>query len=168
MPHMSELTSGTELPSAQSNGGDYAKGILLGLVGGAVVGAIVALLTSPKSGRELRDDIADLRHRYVDREAEALSDASEQARKIVNDGRRKAETIIDDARSRATSLLGDAERIVQDARKRAKNAAGRSADEVRAAADKLADATKAGVDAFREELGEDPRPQKTEKGPGDS
>ncbi len=145
-----------------TSSGDYAKGILLGLVGGAAVGAIVALLTTPKSGREIREDLGELRTRSFPSGGEVVAVAGEQARQIVNDGRRRADTIIDDARSRASSLLGDAEQIVQEARRKAKTATGKGADEVRAKADQLAEATRAGVEAFKEELGEDPRPQKTE------
>ena len=140
----------------ESTADNYGKGMILGIIAGGALGAALALLFAPKSGRELRYDIAELTNAYADRTGTAVNDASEKARQIVNDGRRRADTIIEDARQRASSLLTDAERIVNDARHRAQNAAGKTADDVREKADKLADAARAGVTAFRDELKQDP------------
>ena len=40
---------------SQENG--YVKGLFIGLLTGSAIGAIVALLYAPKSGKELRKDI---------------------------------------------------------------------------------------------------------------
>lgn len=155
MGHMMDYQStGQESPDSGSSTGT----LLLGIVAGGALGAALALLFAPKSGRELRYDIAEMTNAYADRTGDTVNDASERARQIVNDGRRRADTIIEDARVRASSLLNDAEKIVNDARSRAQNAAGKTADDVREKADKLADATRAGVDAFKKELKKDPGP----------
>ncbi|MBC8145500.1 MAG: hypothetical protein H7X80_07930, partial [bacterium] len=60
---------------------------------------------------------------------------------IVNDGRERADTIVGEARDRASTLLSDAEKIVSDARAKAGGQASR-----------IADATKAGTEAFKEEI----------------
>ncbi len=142
----------------KTSGGKFALGMLFGLLAGGAVGASLALLFAPKSGEELREDLAELTNMYADKTSDSVGDASEKARQIVNDGRRRADVIIDDARQRASTLLTDAEKIVQDARKRAKSAAGKSAAEVREKADNLAEAARAGVEAFRDELQDDPTP----------
>jgi gas vesicle protein len=117
------------------------KGLLIGMLTGGAVGAALALLFAPKSGRELRSDISDVTNEYVDKVSEMMSSATERAQQIVNDGRERAETIVDEARQRASSLLTDAEKVVSDARAKASGQATR-----------LADATKAGSEAFKEEL----------------
>ena len=40
-----------------SQDNNLAKGFLIGFLAGGAVGAVVALLTAPKSGKELRADI---------------------------------------------------------------------------------------------------------------
>ena len=118
-----------------------SKGLLIGLLTGSAVGAALALLFAPKSGRELRSDISATTTEYVDKVGDVLSSANERAQQIVNDGRERAETIVDEARQRASTLLSDAERVVSDARAKASGQATR-----------IADATKAGSEAFKEEL----------------
>ncbi|GFN30201.1 YtxH domain-containing protein [Paenibacillus xylaniclasticus] len=54
------------------------KGFLLGALAGAVVGSITALLFAPKSGKELRSDIAD--------SAQKVSDTTVRLAKQVGDG----------------------------------------------------------------------------------
>ena len=142
----------------RTDAGSFGKGMILGMLAGGAFGAAAALLFAPKSGVEIRSDLSGLANRYADRTGDSVNDATERARQIVNDGRLRADTIIDDARNRASSLLHDAERIVNDARKRARSAAGSSASEVKEKADKLAEATRAGVEAFKEELSDDPTP----------
>src|SRR5205085_1967803 len=46
---------------------------------GATVGAVVALLFAPKSGRELREDLADATRKGVDRARETGSQLSSRA-----------------------------------------------------------------------------------------
>ncbi|MBC8144856.1 MAG: YtxH domain-containing protein, partial [bacterium] len=118
-----------------------SKGLLIGLLTGGAVGASLALLFAPKSGRELRSDITDTTNEYVERVSEMVSSATERAQQIVNDGRERADTIVGEARDRASTLLSDAEKIVSDARAKAGGQASR-----------IADATKAGSEAFKEEI----------------
>jgi len=130
----------------------FAKGLLIGMLTGGAVGAALALLFAPKSGRELRSDIQYKTNQYKDKAGELVVAASERAQQIVNEGRKRAETLVDDARERASSLLNDAERIVSDARAKATTGGSKAAGEVKASAGKFADAVKAGTDAFKEEL----------------
>ncbi len=131
---------------------NFSKGLLIGMLTGGAVGAAIALLYAPKSGRELRSDISEMTNVYVDKAGDVLNSATERAQQIVNEGRRKADHIIDDARNRASSLLTDAERIVTDARAKAGASGEKIAADVKKNAGKLSDATKAGVDAFKEEM----------------
>ncbi|MCE2502908.1 MAG: YtxH domain-containing protein [Chlorobi bacterium] len=136
----------------------YGKGMLIGLLTGGALGAALALLYAPKSGRELRADLAEKTNTYVDKTGDAINNASEKARQIVNDGRQRAEHIIEDAREKASSLLSDAERIVNDARAKAQETANKAQSDVKDQAGKVANATRSGMKAFKDELKSDPKP----------
>jgi gas vesicle protein len=65
---------------------------------GAGVGAVVALLFAPKTGRELREDIADRTRRGVDKASEAYQTTRERARDLAATGREKAAGAIEHAK----------------------------------------------------------------------
>ena len=54
---------------------------------GATVGAVVALLFAPKSGRELREDLADATRKGVDRAREAVERRGERVSAAIEAGR---------------------------------------------------------------------------------
>lgn len=65
---------------------------------GVGVGAVVALLFAPKSGRELREDIADRTRRGMDKASEAYHATRERARELAATGREKAVEMIEHAK----------------------------------------------------------------------
>ncbi len=75
------------------------------LVGGAI-GAIVALLFAPKSGQELREDIAEATKKGIEKGKEAASAVSEKAGEYYEVTKEKAGEIIHDAQE-AVGDLGD-------------------------------------------------------------
>lgn len=152
------FTAMASMKNYQEDPASFSKGLLVGILTGGAVGAALALLYAPKSGRELRGEIAEKANGYVDKTADAVNNASERARQIVNEGRKRAENIIEDAREKASSLLTDAERIVTDARAKAQKTVTKASDDVKEGAEKLADATRAGMHAFKDELRNDPKP----------
>jgi gas vesicle protein len=139
----------------REEGSSYTTGMLIGLLAGGALGAALALLFAPKSGRELRYDLSEMATTYGDKAGEMMHGASDKAKQAVNDGRVRAEGIVTDARAKASEILSDAERIVTDARAKAQGGATRTADDVKDRAHKIADAAKAGVKAFSEELRSD-------------
>ena len=130
----------------------FSKGLLIGLFTGGALGAALALLFAPKSGRELRSDISEVTNRYIDKAGDVLNAANERSREIINEGRSRAENIVDEARSKASTLLSDAERIVSDARAKVAGTGGRIANDLKGGASKLVDAARAGTEAFKDEL----------------
>ncbi len=100
---------------AQEND-SMAKGLIVGFVAGSIIGAAMALLYAPKSGKELRADLREKTGDIVEDAQEYISRAKSKAVDIINESKAKASTLVDDARRRADSLLGDAERIMNDAR----------------------------------------------------
>jgi gas vesicle protein len=106
---------------AENDGGSAAEKLTFLLIG-AGIGATLALLFAPKSGRELRGDIADYTRRGVDY-------AGEGARAIG---------------SKATDAYGSA-------RERVSSGAGAISDIANRQKEQIARAIEAGKQAYREE-----------------
>ena len=68
---------------------------------GAAVGAVVALLLAPKSGRELREDIADATRKGVDRARETGSQIGSRAGEYYDAASQRAGEIAQTAREAA-------------------------------------------------------------------
>ena len=128
-----------------------AKGLLLGFITGGLVGAAVALLYAPKSGRELRSDIRLKKDELLDDTSEYLQIAKTKASDKINEGKRKSEELITDARKKANSLIGDANSILNDAKEKATNTLGETKEKLSHETDRVKDAFKAGMDAFNQE-----------------
>lgn len=137
-----------------SNGQDYTKGFLIGALIGGAVGAAAALLTAPKSGKELRDDIStksnEIYSKANNKWVETEQKVGQQISTTVNEGRVKAQNIIDSAKKQANELLYAAESVLNEA----KSKAGSAKESVQEKIDDVRSATKAGVDAFKKEMNE--------------
>ncbi len=125
----------------QSNG--MFKGLVIGLLAGGAIGAVLALLYAPKSGKELRADLKERADDLVGNADEYMQNVKNRAGEIVSEAKRRSETLISDAKKKADSLLSDADRIISDARQKAAPIVEEGA--------KMKSAVKAGLDAFREE-----------------
>jgi gas vesicle protein len=102
------------------------------LIGGGI-GAILALLFAPKSGEELRGDIADATRKGIDRSREAAQQLSDRAGEYY-----------EATRERASELYAQAAEKVGEAAKGAREAAARQTGTVAAAID-------AGKKAYQDE-----------------
>ncbi|MFI5252272.1 MAG: YtxH domain-containing protein [Bacteroidota bacterium] len=125
---------------ADENNDGLVKGLLIGFIAGSAIGAIVALLYAPKSGKEMRADIKVKANDLKDEVAEKLKAARSKAVDIINEGRRRSEQIITEAKERAGHILTDADKMLNDARERAGEEQG-----------KIKTAFRAGVDAYKSE-----------------
>ena len=102
------------------------------LIGGGI-GAILALLFAPKSGEELRGDIADATRKGIDRSREAAQQLSDRAGEYY-----------EATRDRASELYAQAAEKAGEVAKTAREAAARQGGTVAAAID-------AGKKAYQEE-----------------
>ena len=114
-------------------GGDSISTRLTYLLIGGGIGAILALLFAPKSGEELRGDIADATRRGIDKSREAAQQLSDRAGEYY-----------ESTRERASELYSQAAEKVGDVAKTAREAASRQTGTVAAAID-------AGKKAYQEE-----------------
>ncbi|MBV6480069.1 MAG: hypothetical protein HGGPFJEG_02903 [Ignavibacteria bacterium] len=128
-----------------------AKGILLGFVTGSVVGAAIALLFAPKSGRELRNDIRLKKDEFLDDTSEYLQIAKTKAGDLINEGKRKSEELISEAKKKAGSLIDDANLILTEAKQKANTAIENAKGKFAGESDRVKDAFKAGIEAYNQE-----------------
>ena len=101
---------------AENNG--MVKGLIIGVLAGGAVGALVALLYAPKSGKELRADIKEKADDLVGGAEEYLHAAKSKAGEIVSEAKKRSDQLITDAKNKADSLLEDADKVISDARRR--------------------------------------------------
>jgi gas vesicle protein len=80
------------------------------LIGGGI-GAILALLFAPKSGQELRGDIADATRKGIDRSREAAQQLGDRAGEYYETTRERAS----DLYSQAASKVGEVAQTARDA-----------------------------------------------------
>jgi gas vesicle protein len=72
--------------------GVCAGTVLVSFAAGAAIGAVLALLYAPKSGQEMRENIADLTEDAVDKIKEYAKEAQEKIKTAIEDGK---ETIVE-------------------------------------------------------------------------
>lgn len=115
------------------DGGDNISTRLTYLLIGGGIGAVLALLFAPKSGHELRGDIADATRKGVDRSREAAQQLGDRAGQYY-----------ETTRERATELYSQAAEKVGEVAQTARDTAARKTGTVAAAID-------AGKKAYQDE-----------------
>lgn len=122
---------------------------------GAGIGATLALLFAPKSGRELREDIADYTRKGIDVANEGARRAGARAGELYDTGRERVVDAYGVARDRVTDIYGAAREGVSDVYGTARERVAHSAESISDAAarqkDQIAAAIEAGKQAYREE-----------------
>ncbi len=135
--------------SQESN---YTKGFLIGAIVGGAAGALTALLLAPKSGAELRKDIASTSTEIYGKANSYMSQIEGEVGTAVvnsvNEGKVKAQSIMNAARGKAEEILRDAESVLNEARTKASGAK----DQVQHKIENVRDAAKAGAEAFKSEM----------------
>lgn len=74
------------------------------LIIGGGIGAVIALLFAPKSGKELREDIADASRKGLEKGKEAAAQLHERAGEYYETGREKASEFYQTAQGKAGEL----------------------------------------------------------------
>jgi gas vesicle protein len=113
------------------------------LIGGGI-GAVLALLFAPKSGQELRGDIADATRKGIDRTRETAAQVGARAGEYYEVGRQRAGEYYDATREKASELYATATEKASDYVGTAKDVAARTAAPITAAVE-------AGKQAYTEE-----------------
>lgn len=131
---------------------NYLKGFVTGALIGGIAGGVAALLLAPKSGKELRQDLAEKSVEVYEKAADLFenieSSVGSSLLSKVNDGRMKADNMISTAKQKAGEIMEMADEVMQEA----KNKANSLKETVGTKIETLKDAAKAGADAFKAEL----------------
>ena len=128
---------------AENDGSGAAEKLTFLLVG-AGIGATLALLFAPKSGRELRGDIADYTKRGVDAAGEQARILGGRASEMYGTAASKASEVYGTAAGRVTEAYGTA-------RERVAASAGTVSEVAARQKEQIAAAIEAGKQAYREE-----------------
>lgn len=84
----------------------------LGVLAGATVGAIVALLYAPDTGKNTRDRLSYQLSHYIDDLSELIEKLREEKNFLVSEAKQKGDAVVDEARQKAESLIGEAEDLL--------------------------------------------------------
>ncbi|HKO99901.1 MAG TPA: YtxH domain-containing protein [Pyrinomonadaceae bacterium] len=113
------------------------------LIGGGI-GAVLALLFAPKSGEELRGDIADATRKGIDKSREAAQQIGDRAGEYYEQTRERASELYSTASEKASGLYSQAAEKVGEVAQTARETATRQTSTVAAAID-------AGKKAYQDE-----------------
>ena len=113
------------------------------LIGGGI-GAVIALLFAPKSGQELRGDLADATRKGIDKSRETAQQLGERAGEYYESTRERAGELYTQAASKASDAYTQASEKVSEVAQTARATAARQTNTVAAAID-------AGKKAYQEE-----------------
>ncbi|WP_248924805.1 YtxH domain-containing protein [Paenibacillus hamazuiensis] len=80
------------------------KDLLIGAVVGGVLGAVTALLFAPKSGRELRADIAEQYHNVSEKTQEIAGQIAEKSKEIAKTVSEQSTEIVGKTKEAALQL----------------------------------------------------------------
>lgn len=124
------------------------------LVGGGI-GAVLALLFAPKSGTELRGDIADATRKGVEKGKETAALVGERAGEYYEVTRDKAGELVSTAQDKASAAYSAAQEKVSGAYSTAQEKAGEIAEKAKGAVSNASNpftaAIEAGKDAYTDE-----------------
>lgn len=124
--------------------GDSVSTRLTYLLIGGGIGAVIALLFAPKSGQELRGDLADATRKGIDRSREAAQQIGDRAGEYYESTRERAGELYTQASTKAADIYSQASEKVGEVAQTARDTATRKTNTVAAAID-------AGKKAYQEE-----------------
>lgn len=120
------------------------------LIGGGI-GAVLALLFAPKSGHELRGDIADATRKGIEKSKETAALVGERAGEYYEVSREKAGELYSTAQERASELYSTAQGKVDDLKHKAGELTERAREATAGNQGAFSEAIEAGKEAYHEE-----------------
>ena len=140
----------------RDNGDNISTRLTYFLVG-AGIGAVLALLFAPKSGEELRNDIADATRKGIDKSKEAAAQLGTKANEVYDATRAKANELYDTARETAGEYYEATRERAADIYDTATSKAGEVVAKTRDVAARQAGSIQAAVEAGKQAYVEEKR-----------
>ena len=125
------------------------KGLLIGVLSGAAVGSVVALLYAPKSGKKLREDIKTKSQDIVDDTDKYFSNVKEKAEKIFKDVKKKFELLVGDTEENIDTLIDESDKILNQTKDKVGNYVRNGKVKLEKESDQLKAAIKSGVEPYK-------------------
>lgn len=97
----------------------FGKGLFWGFVVGGTAGILAGMLLAPKSGKDVRTEIANKLNEWFDSETEFTG--RDDSNWLINEGKQKGEALVADAKEKAELLLADAEKLLYEIRNQSEN-----------------------------------------------
>jgi len=126
------------------------------LIGGGI-GAVIALLFAPKSGQELRGDLADATRKGIDRSREAAQQLGDRAGEYYESTRERAGELYTQAASKASDVYSQAASKASEAYSQAAEKVGEVAQTARDTAARKTSTVAAAIDAGKKAYQEEKR-----------
>ncbi|MDP4116236.1 MAG: YtxH domain-containing protein [Bacteroidota bacterium] len=127
-----------------------SKGLIFGFLAGGALGAILALLYAPKSGKEFRSDIKVKSDELLTEAEKQLEIAKEKAKVLINDGKKKSEEIVGSAKEKSNKILQDAEKLYENVLDKTTKVVSTGKEKIELETERIKTSVKAGVDAYQE------------------
>jgi gas vesicle protein len=90
-----------------------SKDFTLGLISGALLGSVVALLFAPDKGSNTRDVISYRMSKYLDELTHLINKLSAE-QEMISEAKKKGDLVVEDARQRAEDLIREAENLLNN------------------------------------------------------
>ena len=129
-----------------SNNLNNTKGFQIGFLAGGTIGAIVALLTTNKSGKKLRGDIKDKSVKYYDEADNYYKEKKNKVSDIFGEGKRKYSMIMNDIKSKSGEILKDTEAAFDNTKENVNDILQSGNDKLETKTESLKYSFKTGVD----------------------
>ncbi len=91
----------------------YTKGFALGLLTGAALGSIIALLYAPDKGGNTRDKVSYKLRSYLDELNIIASRIREEKKDMMSEAKQRGSEVVLEAQQRAEDLINEAEDLLR-------------------------------------------------------
>ena len=91
----------------------YSKGFTFGLLSGALIGSVFAVLYAPDKGKNTRDKLSYRLSHYLDELNQLLKKLRADKQKYVSEAKEKGNQVIQDAQQKAEDLIAEAEDLLR-------------------------------------------------------
>ena len=97
------------------------KDFTLGLLTGAIIGSVTAILYAPDKGSNTRGKISYQLSKYIDEINNLIQKLQDEKNKFSSDAKQKGDDVVTDAKKRADDLIREAETLLENIEKSKRN-----------------------------------------------
>ena len=94
------------------------KGLFIGIMTGAAVGSVIALLYAPKSGKKFREEIKTRSQDLIEDADKYIIKARKKALQIIKDIKKKSGFWVSDAEEKVDALMDETEKTLGETKER--------------------------------------------------